>query len=262
MYISTEKIELESGSIRIVYLDNPETRNSMTLQMGLSFHSEMHKLASEENLPRAVIITGKNGVFSSGGDLGLLKSFAEKSRSENEEFMRSFYGLFLTVREMPFPVIAAVNGHAVGASLALALACDLRYFVPNGKYAFNFVKIGIHPGMGSSWLVKEIAGIGNAQELLLTGKFIDGEEACKRGLCHGLFEKDTILDEVKKIAEELSTGAPAAIRMLKSGLYSNSSLKEALAYEAASQAENYAGEDFLEAMNAVEEKRPPVYNDR
>lgn len=262
MSITTEKIEHQNRQIYIVSFDNPETRNSMTLQMGLAFHGEMHRLASEPELPAAVIVTGKNGVFSSGGDLALLKSFAEKPRTENEEFMKSFYGLFLTVREMPFPVIAAVNGHAVGASLALALACDLRYFTPDGKYAFNFLKIGIHPGMGSSFLVKEIAGLNVAQELLLTGKFINGEEAFQKGLCHGLFSQETVLENSISTAKDLTGCAPAAVRMLKEGLYANKSLKETLNYEASCQAENYTSDDFLEAMKAIEEKRPPVYRDR
>ncbi len=110
-----------------------------------------------------------------------------KTKEENQKFMYDFYNLFLEIRKCNFITIAAVNGHAIGASLSLALACDLRYFIPDGKYAFNFVKIGIHPGMGSTYIVKEIVGIHQAQELLFTGKVISGEEAYKRGLCHNLF---------------------------------------------------------------------------
>ena len=103
----SESISLETidnGQIGILYLNNPESKNSMTLEMGLGFHRELHRLASQDPLPRAVIITGKNGLFSSGGDLGLLRSFMEKSQKDNEEFMESFYRLFLEVRNMPFPI--------------------------------------------------------------------------------------------------------------------------------------------------------------
>ena len=82
--------QLYDGQIAILYLNNPESKNSMTLDMGLSFHRELHRLASADPMPRAVIITGKNGLFSSGGDLGLLRSFMEKSQKDNEEFMESF----------------------------------------------------------------------------------------------------------------------------------------------------------------------------
>ncbi|MCB1167327.1 MAG: enoyl-CoA hydratase/isomerase family protein [Leptospiraceae bacterium] len=259
----TVEIELQDdGQIAILYLNNPDTKNSMTLEMGLSFHRELHRLAGRNPAPRALIVTGKNGLFSSGGDLGLLRSFMEKSQKDNQEFMESFYRLFLEVRYMPFPVLAAVNGHAIGASLALALACDLRYFVPDGKYAFNFVRIGIHPGMGSSFLARSVAGLHQAQELLFTGRQISGTEALQRGLCHGLADKGQILNHVMDVAREIAEAAPQAVRALKQGLYANRNLEDTLRYEAESQAENYLSQDFREAMEAIQQKRKPAYQDK
>ena len=259
-YIVTERRELASGgSIVILYLDHAATRNSMTLEMGMNFNRELNQLAGDD-APRALIVTGKNGVFSSGGDFQLLKSFADKTPQENREFMEAFYRLFLVVRDMPFPVLAAVNGHAIGASLALALACDLRYFVPSGKYAFNFVKIGMHPGMGSSYLLRQVGGLAQAQELLLTGRTISGEEAYTRGLCHGLFPPDDILEQVIAVTEEVGQCAPAALRLTKLGLSRQpASLDEALRFEAESQADNFSSRDFLEGIRAAEEKRPPRF---
>ena len=251
----------QGASIATLFLDNPSTRNSLTLELGLAFNNQLQAISSMDPLPRALIISGKNGTFSSGGDLNLLKSFADNSPSQNREFMLSFYRLFLAVREMPIPVLAAVNGHAVGASLALSLACDLRYFTPDGKYAFNFVKIGIHPGMGSSFLLKEVGGINNAQELLLTGRYFSGEEALRRGLCHGLFSAEENYDQVFEIAKEIAHNAPSAVRLCKKGLYLNSTLEDALQYEAESQADNYTTEDYREAMKAIEEKRSPIFQD-
>ncbi len=261
--IETEIQDLgDDGSIAIIYLSNAETRNSMTLDMGMAFHGEVNRLAGMETPPRALVISGKNDVFSSGGDFELLKSFAENTPAQNREFMESFYRLFLAVRDMPFPVIAAVNGHAVGAALALALACDIRYFTPDGKYALNFVRIGIHPGMGSSFLLREVAGLHNAQELLLTGKVIKGEDAYRRGMCHALYSKSEILEEGLKTAREIAACAPLAVRLLKQGMYRDMNLKDTLVYEAESQARNYATEDFREAMQAIGEKRRPVFKDK
>ncbi len=259
--VEAEVLNADLG-IHVVYLNNPETRNSMTLEMGLAFHRTMQSLASLDPLPRAVILTGRNNVFSGGGDLKLLKSFAEKSQAENREFMQSFYRLFLSVREMPFPVLACVNGHAVGAALALALACDLRYFLPDAKYAFNFVKIVIHPGMGSSFLVKEVAGMAQAQELLFTGRYINGEEALRRGLCNGIFPADEIFDRTVDVATEIASAAPLAVRLLKQSLYTPGDLDQALEKEAEAQARNYASADFREAIAAIEDKRSPRYVDR
>lgn len=259
-YISTERRQLPNGgSLAILSLDHAPTRNSMTLEMGMHFNREMHQLASHDH-PRVVIVTGKNGVFSSGGDFTLLKSFSEKTPRENREFMGAFYRLFLVVRDMPFPVIAAVNGHAIGASLALALACDLRYFVPAGKYAFNFVRLGLHPGMGSSFFVRELVGFSQAQDLLLTGRTISGEEALQRGLCHGLFPPDDILDQTIAVAEEFDACAPEAVRLTKIGLNRHpTTLDAALDFEAESQAQNFVSADFKEGIRAIEEKRPPRF---
>ncbi|MCR9141281.1 MAG: enoyl-CoA hydratase/isomerase family protein [bacterium] len=254
--------EPEAGRIAVLYLDNPDTKNSMTLEMGMAFHGELHRLASEDPMIRALVITGKNEVFSSGGDLALLKSFAEKDPEENQRYMESFYNLFLEVRNMPYPVIAAVNGHAIGASLAMAMACDLRYFVPDAKYAFNFVRLGMHPGMGSSFLLKEVAGLLQAQELLLTGRFFSGTEAGSRGLCHGLHAAEEILDRAIAVAREIGSAAPQAVRLVKRGLYANHALPETLEYEAHSQAQNFATKDYLEGLTALGEKRRPIFRDR
>ncbi|MBL8020764.1 MAG: enoyl-CoA hydratase/isomerase family protein [Leptospirales bacterium] len=260
MSISREKLA-DGGEIVHLQLDHPETRNSLTLEMGLAFHRELHALAGEFPLPRACVISGKNGVFSSGGDFQLLSSFAEKSPKDNQEFMQSFYRLFLSVRNMPFPVLAAVNGHAVGAALAVALACDLRYFVPDGKYSLNFVRIGIHPGMGSSFLVKEIAGLPRAQELLLTGRYFSGKEAFDMGLCHGLHPVEEIVPRVMDVAREIAAGAPLAVRLAKKSLYSSTDLETAIETESRFQAETYQTRDFREALKSIGEKRKPTFKD-
>jgi len=251
----------QAGHVAHVEFDQADTRNSMTLEMGLAFHREMHALASKTTLPRAVVVSGRNGVFSSGGDFDLLASFAEKSPKENREFMDSFYRLFLSIRNMPFPVIAAVNGHAVGAALAVSLACDLRYFVPDAKYSLNFVRIGIHPGMGSTFLLKEAVGLARAQELLLTGRYFSGTEALAMGLCHGLFPADQMVESVKKIALDVAGAAPRAVRLTKQSLLRVNSLEEALQAESQAQAETYQTQDFLEAIKAIKEKRTPNYKD-
>lgn len=260
--IVTELVDLkEKGQIAIVHLNNPETRNSMTLEMGLQFENHLKGLTATKPMIRALVITGKNGVFSSGGDLGLLRSFAKKNPDENKHFMESFYRLFLSVREMPFPVIAAVNGHAIGAALALAMACDIRYFIPEGKYAFNFVRIGIHPGMGSSFLVKEVAGLHNAQELLLTGRQISGNDALQRGLCHALHPAENILAKAIQTATEIAGASPSAVRLTKAGLYSNRTLNDAIDYEARSQSTNYGSKDFIRALDSIENRTEVIFHD-
>ena len=146
-YLETETIELDSVKIEMLYLNHAETKNSMTWEMGQEFYNYIQSLKNRDPLPRCLIISGRNNVFSSGGNLSFLKSFHEKTFEENRRDMFTFYNFFLSVRTLPFPVVAAVNGHAIGAALSLAFACDLRVFSMESKYSFNFVKLGIHPGM-------------------------------------------------------------------------------------------------------------------
>ncbi len=260
--IERERRSLERGGhVEILYLNNRRTKNSLTPEMGEAFSCELQKLSEQKPHPRALIISGRNNIFSSGGDFQLLRSFAEKDPTENENYMKYFYQLFLKVRQTLCPTIAAVNGHAVGAALALAMACDIRYFTPEGKYAFNFVKLGIHPGMGSSFLLKEIGGLSQAQELLLTGRYFSGKEALERRLCHGIYQSDLILDAALATAAEIAKNSPLAVQLCKQGLYRNNSLEQALDYEAQSQAKNYASADFREFLESIVNKQQPQFKD-
>lgn len=167
-FIDQDTIDLGSGNkILKLSFNNPETRNSMTREMGLEFKKIIDGLieTTEKNRPRVVILTGKNDIFSAGGNFELLKSFSNKDYETNKKTMFEFYNLFLSVRRLDIPVICAANGHAIGAGLSLTFACDIRVFANEAKYQFNFVKLGIHPGMGSSYTVKELFGTHVANRL-------------------------------------------------------------------------------------------------
>lgn len=261
-YLETETIELESTRIEMLYLNHEETRNSMTWEMGEEFYNYIQILKNREPRPRCLIISGRNNVFSSGGNLEFLKSFSEKTFEENKRDMFTFYNFFLSVRTLPFPVIAAVNGHAIGAALSLAFACDLRVFALESKYSFNFVKLGIHPGMGSSYLVKELFGLDRANYLLMLGEILTGQEAFRMGLCHDVVPFDDVTRRATELAINISESGPLALRLLKRNLSDYEALQAALRKEAEAQAENFLTKDFLESIKAIEEKRKAVFLDR
>jgi 2-(1,2-epoxy-1,2-dihydrophenyl)acetyl-CoA isomerase len=257
--ITVETVEIYSDKILILRLNNPVTKNSLSWEMGEAFHQEIETIKRRPEPPRCVVITGEGSVFSSGGDLKLLKSFKEKSLEQNKKDMLKFYNFFLGVRSLPCPVIAAVNGHAIGAALSLAFACDLRIFSEEGKYSFNFVKIGIHPGMGSSYLTKELFGTNLATRLLYLGETLTGREAHRLGLCHDALPTNEVLKRAMELAIEVSENSPLAIRELKKNLYNHEALQEALLKEAESQAKNFQSMDFAEALTAIEQKRTAVF---
>src|SRR5690606_11161740 len=129
--------------------------------MGRALASVVERLGGDETV-RAVVLTGAGVAFSAGGDLAMIEARAaagraapgEPQRSENRAFMLSFYGLFLSLRELPQPTLAAINGAAIGAGLAVALACDLRIAAREARLGLNFNRLGIHPGMGSTWTLR------------------------------------------------------------------------------------------------------------
>lgn len=257
--IEIEKRELENGYILEIFLNNPKTRNSMTWEMGELFHNEILKIKNEKVQPRAVILSGRNEVFCAGGDLNLLRSFSTKTFEENLRGMKQFYNFFLSIRSLSCPVICAAGGHAIGAGLSLAFACDIRIFANEGRYSFNFIKLGIHPGMGSSYTAVELLGKSRANQLLFLGEELNGKRAYEWGLAYLTHPKDEVLKEARKLAEDIAVSAPLALQELKGNIYSDELLQNALDREAASQARNFISQDFKETIASILEKRKPVF---
>ena len=233
----------------------------MTWEMGEEFFSKIEFLKNIDPLPACLIITGRNNIFSSGGNLEMLKSFAEKSIPENRERMFRFYNFFLSVTTLPFPVIGAINGSAIGAGFALALACDIRVFAREGKYSFNFVKLGIHPGMGSSFLAKELFGLDMAKTLLFMADTWNGDMAYEKGICYDTVPGEEVLKRANELAISICESSPIALRLLKKNLYDQEKLADALRTEAEAQSMNFISEDFRETIRAIEEKRKPIFRD-
>lgn len=257
--ITTETIEINRKKIAFLYLNNPETKNSMSYEMSVAFREEIERIKQREELPASLILTGKNNIFSSGGDLNLLRSFKTRTYEENCKGMYEFYNNFLCIRSLPIPVVAAVNGHAVGAALSLAFACDLRVFANHSKYSFNFVKLGIHPGMGSSYIVKELFGKDMARYLLLLGDSITGEEAKGLHLCQDAVPQEDVVKRATELAIILSESAPIAMKLLKQTLFSPEDLEKSLRREAEAQAICFQSDDFAESLDAITQKRKPNF---
>jgi enoyl-CoA hydratase len=177
--------------------------------------------------------------------------------------MRAFYKLFLSVRDLPCPTVAAVNGAAIGAGLCVALACDLRVAALDAKLALNFTRIGIHPGMAATWILPRLVGPALAAELLFTGRLLNGEEAVQIGLVNRAVAREDVLREALALARACATSAPRAVRGVKQALRRSLavSLEDQLSFEAERQAECFESEDLKEGIAAVREKREPVFGD-
>ncbi len=259
-----ETREGEKGEIVTLTFNDPERRNAMTRAMGEAFSARIATL-KDDTAMRALVITGGGSAFSAGGDLTMIRDVTQMAhdgkRQEVVDFMRSFYSLFLGVREIPVPTIAAINGHAIGAGFCVALGCDIRYVARSAKLALNFTKLGLHPGMGASWTLPRLVGPSLAAELMYTSRMVSGEEAAGMGMASRALETAEVVPTALETAREVAACSPIAVRSLKRGLShtEGNDLSGQLDVEAAEQAVCYESQDMLEGIAAAQERRAPSF---
>ncbi len=246
--------ELKSDSIRIT-LNDPDNLNAMSEDMADEFLSVVQTLEKKQNSIRAIVLTGSGRAFSAGGNLNMLEAKVSIPAEENKKLMLKFYNSFLSIIKLKVPLIAAINGHAVGAGLCLASACDIRVCSPTAKLGFSFTKLGLHPGMGATYFLPKIIGDSLAREMLFTGRIIEAAQALKIGLVSQVSESlDTVCEE---IISEVSLSGPKSISLLAESLrsYDTEKLNAALEREAICQAYSYSDNEFKEGVRAAIEKR-------
>jgi enoyl-CoA hydratase len=258
------------GAVATLVLNDPERRNAMSQAMGEQFAARIAELAADPAL-RALILTGRGRAFSAGGDLGMIQERADAGaaragspRRAVAEAMRSFYQLFLSVRDVPCPTIAALNGAAVGAGLCVALACDLRIASASARLGLNFTALGLHPGMAATWMLPRLVGPARAAELLYTARLVTGEEAAALALVNRALPPEEVLPAARALAAECAAAAPLANRAVKRALArsAGASLEDQLAFEAEEQAATLASRDAQEGLAAARERRRPVFEGR
>jgi enoyl-CoA hydratase len=210
------------------------------------------------------VVTGEGSAFCAGGDLSWIAESPDLTVDSIRDRMLPFYRTWLSIRELEVPSIAAVNGHAIGAGLCLALACDLRYVARGAKLSVPFTMLGMHAGMAATWLLPEVVGLAAARELLLTGRSVEGDEAFRLGLANGVYDAETLLEKALAVAGRIAAAAPIATRLTKVGLRAGGhrSMEDALQYEALAQPVTFATEDLREGLAATREKRRPTFSGR
>ena len=262
--------QARDGDVVTLHFNDPDRLNAMTRDMGEAFRDTVAELAMDESL-RAVVITGEGRAFSAGGDLVMLQEQADLGAAAPgrawrgiRDTMSSFYRLFLSVRDLPCPTIAALNGHAIGAGFCVALGCDFRYTANEAKLGLNFTRLGVHPGMAATWNLPRLVGPALAAELLYTSRIIDGEEALRVGLANRAMPRESVLAEAQATAAEIAENAPLAVRAVKQALRrsESSSIEDQLQFEASEQAKHFESKDAQEGIAAVRERRDPSFEGR
>jgi enoyl-CoA hydratase/carnithine racemase len=257
-----EVVSYADGTV-LVTLANPGMRNAMSALMTEAWVELMGELRSDPAV-RTVVVTGAGRAFCSGGDTGWIASEPDASVADLRRRMIAFYDAWLSVRELEVPTIAAVNGAAVGAGAALALACDLRWAAASARFSVPFTVLGMHPGMGVTWLLPEVVGPAVARDLLLTGRMVDAEEMVRLGLASSVSGDDDFLDSVLRGAHAVAATAPVAARLTKVALVrgGHRDLDAAREWEALAQSVTLTTSDIHEGLAASREKRAPRFTGR
>lgn len=248
------------GTIR---LNRPESRNAFTFSM-IRRWAELLKAAKSDPSVRVLVLTGTGDkAFCSGVDLGSISN-ANPNLTPLErkgQLHDEIHQVALALADLDKPVIASINGVAVGAGLDMALMCDLRIMSTSARVAEGYVKVGLTPGDGGAYYLPRIVGTSKALELLLTGDFIDAQEALRIGLVNRLAEPDQLESATTAFAQSIASHPPVTVRMIKRATYqsANTDLRTALDLISSHFAVVAATEDAAEALAAMKDKRAPTY---
>lgn len=247
-----------------VTLNRPEKYNALTFTMFDELTALCGRIESDRSV-RAVVLTGAGPGFCAGLDLDHVRGLLNMSSPEFLRGQESWAGASLALARLTRPVIAAVNGAAAGAGFSLALASDLRVVSTRAKLNAAFIRVGLTGGdMGSSWLLPRIVGLGVANELLLTGRFVQPEEALRIGLANRVCEPDELLPVAYDLAEQIAANSPFGVRLTKKVIQTNlgaGSLELGVEIENRNQALTAGSAEMHEALAAFIDRRPAVFRE-
>jgi len=253
----------KKDNIAVITLNRPERLNAMNPQMSSELSSAVDEVEKDDEV-KVLVITGAGRGFCSGGDVGGMTRGTEEgtgtARGAREMQQRLSQGTSRVIpklQKMQKPTIAMVNGVAVGAGFDLALACDLRVGSEKASFVNGYIRIGLCPATGGTWLYPRVMGLGKALEYLFTGDFMDAKEAEKLGVLNHLVSADELEKETMALARKLANGPSIAIGLTKLQVYKGlgMDLETALQMAAALEIIPSGSEDHREGVAAIREKR-------
>jgi enoyl-CoA hydratase/carnithine racemase len=254
-------VEDHGSGVRVVTLNRPRVRNAMTRELTAAWTAALQDIEADPTA-RVVVLTGAGSAFCAGADLSWLDQAAAEDTTPDllRERLLPFYRAWLRPREMALPVVAAVQGPAIGAGLCLALACDVRHAGHDTVFAAPFIHLGTHAGMAATWLLPEAVGIVRAREMLYTGREVRGQECVDWGLASTVGPDP--LEAALATAERIAAAAPIATRLTKAGLRERSSYEATLQWEGLAQPIAMSTHDMHEGIEARRERRTPHFEGR
>jgi 2-(1,2-epoxy-1,2-dihydrophenyl)acetyl-CoA isomerase len=258
-----ETIQFEmQGSICLLTLNRPDRLNALTVQVANEFNAAVSEAL--EHGARVIVLTGAGRAFCAGGDLREMQELAGREGRVEAFFddpLRILNESILLIRQTPVPFIAAVNGVASGGGCNLALACDLVIAAESAKFNQAFIKIGLVPDCGGTFMLPRLVGLKRATELMFTGDVVTAAKAAEMGMINSVAADGELMSQVMAMAEKLAQAPTAAIGQIKKLLEASAvnDYGSQLDNERKAQIESGKTKDFTEGVQAFLEKRPPRF---
>lgn len=264
--MTTDPILFEQrGHVALLTLNRPDTRNALSGEAMFAAFEQIFERLNGDMGVRAAVLTGAGTAFCSGGNVAEMRDRAGMFGGTPEQIAQNYRAGIQRIprafQRLQVPIIAAVNGPAIGAGNDLACMCDIRIASSTARFAESFVKVGIVPGDGGCWLLPRTVGASRAAELALTGDTIDAAEALRIGLVSRVVAPESLLDEALALAGRIAANPPQVLRWTKQLLQQarTGTLDEALDTAGRYQGMAHHTADHAEAVAAFFEKRAPVF---
>ena len=245
------------GKVGILTLNRPKVLNALNNDIMLALSNELLALEKNENV-HVIVLTGSEKAFAAGADISAMQKWSYMDVYKSDYIGGFWETMKTSIRK---PVIAAVSGYALGGGCELAMMCDLIYAAENAKFGQPEIKLGTIPGLGGTQRLTRAVGKAKAMDLVLTGRFMDAQEAESAGLVARILPNENFLDEVIKIAEGMANFSSPVLMMAKQCVNAalETTLEQGLAYERRVFHATFALEDQKEGMSAFVEKRAPNF---
>lgn len=266
MSVDSDPILFEMhGHIALLTLNRPDTRNALSGEAMFAAFEQLFERMNRDMNVRAAVLTGAGSAFCSGGNVAEMRDkqgiFAGSAEEVTANYHAGIQRIPRAFQTLQVPIIAAVNGAAIGAGNDLACMCDIRIVASNARFAESFVKLGIIPGDGGCWLLPRTVGMSNAAEMAFTGDMVDAAQALAMGLVSSVVAPEELLNAALALAGRIAANPPQAIRWTKQLLQQarQGTLDDALKLAGQFQGLAHQTPDHAEAIQAFFDKRKPVF---
>jgi enoyl-CoA hydratase/carnithine racemase len=255
----------KSGPVVTLTINRPESRNPLGEEGDGALFADACDRINRDREVRCAILTGAGKAFSAGGNLKAIReragAFSGSAVSIREGYRNGIHRIIRSLWNIEVPLIAAVNGPAIGLGNDVACLADVRIASDNAVFAASFLKVGLVPGDGGAWILPRVVGGSRAAELFFTGDSIDAQTALSWGLVSKVVPEASLMEEVRALSGRICRQPPDVLRMTKKLLREaqSASFDAILEMSAAMQSLAHLTEDHREAVNAFFEKRPPVF---